>query len=94
VCPAGHHACLLGVTPERVVAAVLELARGARAPDAGCGGANDASFDATDASFDATAASIGATAPSIGAMAASIDATDASFDAAAAGIAYAGGRRP
>jgi lipopolysaccharide heptosyltransferase II len=27
VCPAGHHACLLGVPPERVVAAVLELAQ-------------------------------------------------------------------
>jgi lipopolysaccharide heptosyltransferase II len=26
VCPAGHHECLLGVSPERVAAAVLELA--------------------------------------------------------------------
>ncbi|HEX5419338.1 MAG TPA: lipopolysaccharide heptosyltransferase II [Gammaproteobacteria bacterium] len=36
VCPAGHHECLLGVSPERVAAAVLELASERAAPnDAG-----------------------------------------------------------
>jgi hypothetical protein len=34
-CPAGHHACLAGVAPERVVEAVLELLPPAAAPGGG-----------------------------------------------------------
>jgi lipopolysaccharide heptosyltransferase II len=43
-CPAGHHECLSGVAPERVVDAVLELLRPA---------AQDAAPDETDARLDA-----------------------------------------
>jgi ADP-heptose:LPS heptosyltransferase len=35
VCPEGHHLCLLGVAPERVVAAALELLGGPARPPVG-----------------------------------------------------------
>jgi ADP-heptose:LPS heptosyltransferase len=34
ICPAGHHVCLAGVAPERVVEAVLELLGVMAAPEA------------------------------------------------------------
>jgi ADP-heptose:LPS heptosyltransferase len=46
ICPAGHHECLAGVAPERVVEAVLELLRPVSAPGGSVSAAAAADPDA------------------------------------------------
>jgi lipopolysaccharide heptosyltransferase II len=55
ICPAGHHECLAGVAPERVVEAVLDLLRPASAPARSVSTAADADANA-NADADARAA--------------------------------------
>jgi hypothetical protein len=49
-CPAGHHECLTGVTPERVVEAVLALLPAPAAASQAATAAADADAGALDAS--------------------------------------------
>jgi lipopolysaccharide heptosyltransferase II len=54
-CPAGHHACLAGVAPERVVEAVLELLAPAAAPTGSVSAAAGAAALADPRTLDASA---------------------------------------